>query len=122
MRWVELFESQNWWRASEVELREFATQFVGWATNEMGDPAGLHWTVENLDLDVFNNYANDWEWYFADERIQDRYGKAFINKPFHTPIVVSFENDELIIWDGYHRIATAIHRGDDTIMAVVGRD
>lgn len=113
----------NWAILIEDDLRQYAAQYVGWATNEMGDPEALGWRLENqFPVSEFHNVATDWEDYFRDDVVNNpRYDENFIKSEFHTPVVVSFENDELIIWDGWHRIACAVARGDECIMAIVGQ-
>lgn len=122
-RWINLMESVDWWLMSEDELREYAAQFVGYATDEMGDPDDLTFKFESqFPLIEFRGFAINWEEYFQDDVLRNsKYDRAFIEDSFHTPIVVSIEHGELFIWDGWHRIATAIHRGDEVVAAIVGR-
>lgn len=113
----------DWHTLDEAGLRSWAAQYVGWATSEMSHPDDLSWTLDTgFPLDVFHRIQTDWEAYYLDE-IADgvRYGDGFAELDYHTPVVLSVEAGEPIIWDGWHRIACAIHRGDDRIMAIVGR-
>lgn len=112
-----------WHDLDEEGLRAWASQYVGWATSEMSDPADLGWTLDHgLRLDVFHSLQTDWDEYYRDEIEESgRYGDGFADADYHTPVVVSIEAGEPIIWDGWHRIACAIRRGDRSIMAIVGR-
>lgn len=113
------------WRALDEDgLRSYAAQHVGWATDEMADPTDLSWTLDDgFDLGVFERLATDWGAYRQEEVVENpRYPDGFPEKAYHSPIVVSIEHGEPIIWDGWHRIACAIARGDHAIMAIVGRE
>lgn len=113
----------DWHALDEEGLRSWAAQYVGWATNEMSHPDDLSWRLEEgFPLDVLRQMQTDWGAYYHDE-IADgvRYSDGFADLDYNTPVVVSIENGETIIWDGWHRIACAIHRGDRRIMAIVGR-
>lgn len=114
----------EWPTLDEAALRDWAAQYVGWATNEMGDPADLSWRLDHdFRLEAFLAIPTDWEAYHRDEIIDGpRYDAEFADADYHTPIVVSIESGEIIIWDGWHRISCAIARGDRYIMAIVGRD
>lgn len=134
--WINLVEGRNlkavnesapnWHSMSEEQLRAYADNFVGMATDEMGDPDDLSWSLEWVSLDELDGVSLwcSWEDYYKDDvKGNSRYPEFQEgDAPFHTPIVMSFENDEAILWDGYHRVATACHRGDDTIWAIVGRE
>lgn len=113
----------DWHSLTEEELRQEAAQYVGWATNEMSDPDDLSWSLEaQFPLSEFRSIAVDWEYYFKDDvQGNPRYDKKFEEAEWHNPVIVSLENDEIIIWDGWHRITTSIARGDECIMAVTGR-
>jgi hypothetical protein len=112
-----------WDELDEAELREYASRYVGFATNEMGDPEDLAWALEHqFPLADFRSMPTDWAEYHADDVLENpRYDEAFSKAEFHTPVVLSVEADELIIWDGWHRIACAIVRGDECITAILGR-
>jgi len=112
-----------WHELDEAGLREWASQYVGWATNEMSDPADLSWTLEHgMRLDLVMDVGTDWDAYYVDEIEEGiRYDADFADADYHTPVVVSIEDVRTIIWDGWHRLACAIRRGDRGIMAIVGR-
>lgn len=112
-----------WHELDEAGLREWASQYVGWATNEMSDPADLYWALNHvMPLDLVRDVGTDWQAYYLDEIEEGlRYDADFADADYHTPVVVSLENGQAIIWDGWHRLACAIHRGDRGIMAIVGR-
>lgn len=112
----------NWDDQTEEELRAWASQYVGWATNEMADPDDLAWRIERqFPLSDFQSMQIDWHDYYKDDVLQNpRYDEEFIEADWDNPIVLSLENDKIILWDGYHRIATSIARGDECIMALVG--
>lgn len=113
----------DWKSLNEEGLRSFAGQYVGWATNEMGDPAELAWRLEvQFPLSEFLAMRTDWSEYHRDEILENPRYRGFDDAEFHTPVVVSSEHDELIIWDGWHRIACAIARGDECIMAIFGTE
>jgi len=114
----------RWDELDEAGLRAYAAQHVGWATNEMADPADLSWTLEEeFDLSTFGQIATDWGAYRQEEVVENpRYDDDFPETSYHTPVVISIEHGEPIIWDGWHRIACAIARGDRSIMAIVGRE
>lgn len=113
----------DWEELDEAGLRGYASQFVGFATNEMGDPEDLSWSLERqFPLADFHSMPTDWIAYHADDVVGNpRYDEAFAGADFHTPIVLSIESDQLIIWDGWHRIACAIVRGDECITTILGR-
>jgi len=112
-----------WHELDEAGLRAWAAQYVGWATNEMSDPADLSWSLERaMPLDAVRDVGTDWEAYYLDEIEEGlRYDGDFADADYHTPVVVSIEEGIPIIWDGWHRLACAIHRGDRGIMAIIGR-
>lgn len=112
----------EWAGLDEDGLRQWATQYVGWATNEMSDPDHLAWHLEEqFPLSEFRSIQTDWRDYFEDDvRGNPRYSPDFEDATWHTPIVISLEDDEIIIWDGWHRIATSMVREDECIMAIVG--
>lgn len=114
---------QDWNALDEPGLRLWAAQYVGWATNEMSDPDDLAWTLEHqFPVSDFRSVPTDWGDYFKDDvRGNPRYDEGFEDAEWHTPVVISIEDDEIIIWDGWHRIATSVTRGDECIMAIVGR-
>lgn len=111
-----------WASMDENDLRHYAATYVGSATDEMSDPANLKWTLEQFPTSSFQSVQTDWQQYYRDEVVRNPlYPVSFSLSPFHNPIVISIENDEIIIWDGWHRIACAVTRKDKHIMAVVGR-
>jgi hypothetical protein len=111
----------DWPSLKEEELRQYASVYVGWATNEMSDPKDLHWSLAEFDCSKFENIDTDWDAYFKDDVLENpRYDKDFLQQEFHTPVVLSVEEGEIIIWDGWHRIACAMHRKDRTILAIIG--
>lgn len=114
---------QDWNSLDESGLRKWAAQYVGWATNEMSDPEELAWNLEHqFPVSEFRSVPTDWDDYFEDDvRGNPRYDKDFEDAEWHTPVVISIEQDEIIIWDGWHRIATCVARSDECIMAIVGR-
>lgn len=113
---------RDWAGMSEHDLRDYAATHVGRATNEMGDPAELDWTLEMLDLDVLDALCVDWpEWHRQEVTPNPHCAWMHEGVVFHSPIVISIEMGEPIIWDGWHRIAHAKSRGDRGILAVVGR-
>jgi len=116
------FESiYDWPTLSEHGLRSYAAQYVGWATNEMSDPDDLKWTFTGIYPLTKIALERDWETYWEEEiLLNPRYDQDFINSKWHTPVVISIEEGETIIWDGWHRLASSIHRGDKTIIAIVG--
>ena len=112
----------DWSSLDEEGLRRHASQYVGWATNEMSDPGDLSWRLEmQFPLSEFRSVPTDWQDYFDDDvRGNPRYDEGFENAEWHTPAVISVEHDEIIIWDGWHRIATSMTRGDECMMVIVG--
>lgn len=114
---------RRWESPTEEELRAWAAQYVGWATDEMSNPEDLSWTLERqFPVSEFRYVPTDWTGYFDDDvRGNPRYEKEFEVSEWHTPVVISIEDDEIIIWDGWHRIATSIARGDECIMTITGR-
>ena len=114
----------DWSRLSEDALRSWAAQYVGWATNEMSPPEDLAWSLEpTFPLSTFLSMPIEWASYHREEIVENpRYDPSFASADYHTPVVVSIEMGEPIIWDGWHRIACAIHRGDDRILAIAGRE
>lgn len=114
---------QDWNALDELGLRRWASRYVGWATNEMSDPDELAWTLEHqFPVSEFRSVHTDWDDYFEDDvRGNPRYDEDFKDAEWHTPVVISVEEDEIIIWDGWHRIATSFAREDECIMAIVGR-
>jgi hypothetical protein len=113
----------DWHSLDEAGLRDYAATHVGWATDEMADPADLHWTLEHLPLDAMAAVHVDWEDWHRDEVAPNpRCAWMTPGIEFHSPVVVSIESGEPIIWDGWHRIAHAIHEGRGTIHAVTGRE
>ena len=123
--WIILAEAlMKWHRASEKTLGKYAASFVGWATNEMGDPEDLSFTfTEQFPLSELEHYlqGHSWEEYYESDVASQEIYAGLIDEDFKNPIVVSYEDDQLILWDGYHRVATAFYRGDDYIAAIVGR-
>lgn len=113
----------DWQSLGEDDLRKWAAQYAGWATNEMSDPDDLSWSfTDQFPVCDLRSIQMHWNDYFKDDvRGNPKYDHAFEQAEWHTPIVISLENDEIIIWDGYHRIATSITRDDECIMAIVGR-
>lgn len=114
----------NWEEMSEDLLKEWARQYLGWATNEMSDPDELEWTLERqFPLSDFKKIHTDWDSYYKDDvLLNPRYDSNFASETWHTPVVISLENDGIIIWDGWHRIATSIARGNKCIRAITGRE
>lgn len=112
----------DWCSLSESELRSYASVYVGWATNEMSDPKDLTWTLEAFHTSCFHAIETDWDAFFKDDVLANpQFEEGFENQDYHTPVVVSVENGSVIIWDGWHRIACSIHRGDEVILAIIGR-
>lgn len=113
----------DWPALNEEGLREWAAQYVGFATNEMSDPNDLSWRLEmQFPLQDFNSLCVNWQDYYDDDVLNNpRYEEEFEEAEWHTPIIISIEHDEIIIWDGWHRIATSVARGDECIMAIVGQ-
>jgi len=113
----------NWDETGTDLLRKWARQYVGWATHEMSDPEDLEWSLEKqFPVSEFKLMNVDWDDYYKDDVLQNpRYDPSFITEEWHNPIVISLENDEIIIWDGWHRIATSIARQDECITTIVGR-
>lgn len=113
----------DWHRLNEDGLRAWASQYVGWATTEMSAPGDLSWTLDDeMPLGPARSNGTDWAAFYRDEIEEGvRYDADFSDADYHTPVVVSIERGRIIIWDGWHRIACAIRRGDRTIMAIVGR-
>ena len=113
----------DWITLDEAGLRAWAAQYVGWATSEMSDPDDLAWTLERqFPVSEFASVHADWQDYFDDDvRGNPRYDEGFENAEWHTPVIISVEDDEIIIWDGWHRIATSVARGDECMTAIVGR-
>jgi hypothetical protein len=113
----------QWEALTEEELRAWAAQYVGWATDEMSDPEDLSWVLEHqFPTSEFLSMTTDWNEYFEDDvRGNPRYGEDFEDADWHTPVVISIEHEEIIIWDGWHRIATSVARGDECIMTIKGR-
>lgn len=114
---------RDWNELDQRGLREWAAQYQGWATTDMSDAEELRWTlVHQFPVSEFRSMSTDWAEYHADDVSGNpRYGDDFGKADWHTPIVISIEDDNVIIWDGWHRIATSIVRGDECIMAIVGR-
>ena len=113
----------DWHPLDEGALRAYAATFVGWATNEMGDPADLRWTLDRLPLDLLDAIQVDWDvWHREEVRPNPRCAWMTPDVEFHSPVVVSVEDGTIIIWDGWHRIAHAKWRGDRDVLAVVGRE
>ena len=113
----------DWQALNEDELRHQAAQYFGWASNEMSDPDGLSWRLEmQFPLSEFASVPTDWQDYFDDDvRGNPRYDEEFESAEWHDPAVISIENDEIIIWDGWHRIATSMTRGDECMMVLIGK-
>ena len=113
----------DWPSLDQAGLRAYADTFVGMATNEMADPGDLDWTLEQAPLDLFDALAVEWDVWHREEVVPNpTCGWMTGDVTFHTPIVISIESGEPIIWDGWHRIAHAKARGDRTIHAIIGRD
>lgn len=111
----------DWQNATEEELKEQAAQYVGFATNEMSDPDDLSWRLENQFPLTDFQFICDWQNYYDGEVLENpRYEEEFSEDEWYNPIIISIEEDGIIIWDGWHRLATSIARGDECIMAVVG--
>ncbi|MFZ3481885.1 hypothetical protein [Sphingomonas sp. 3-13AW] len=115
---------QVWRELDEAGLRSWAAQYVGWATTEMSPPDLLRWTLEERQpLELFRQTSTDWEAFYQDEIVRGGGSDpSFADLEFHSPVVISIEGGGVIIWDGWHRLACAIHRGDQTIMAIVGTE
>ena len=113
----------DWKTLDEEGLRKWAAQYVGWATNEMSDPDDLTWEyTEQFPMRDFTSLCVYWEDFYREEVLENpRYDHEFEKGQWHTPVVISIEMDEIIIWDGWHRIATSFHRKDEVIMAIIGR-
>jgi hypothetical protein len=70
--------------------------------------------------------AADWiKWFWAEHEAhveEGRFGYVYLlDEPFVEPVVIGFRGDEPDIWDGWHRCAAAIVRGDTHVPAVVVR-
>lgn len=113
----------DWRSLDEDQLRSYAATYVGWATSEMADPSDLRRTLEDVPLDLFEAVHVDWDEWYRDEVVPNpRCAWMTGDTGFHSPVVISVEGAEPIIWDGWHRIAYAIAAGRGTISAVVGRE
>lgn len=84
----------DWATLGEAGLRAWATQYVGWATNEMGKPADLSWSLDPaFPLDTFLSLCADWAVFHRDEIVEGpRYDAEFACADYHTPVVSSAGN------------------------------
>lgn len=112
----------------EDELRSIADMHRGACDDGGLDPADLDWRIERLDTRRLATCMprGDWAGWLRQE-IMDADGDRASDWPsternddVREPIVVTDVAGETLIWDGWHRTAVAIVRGDATIPAIVG--
>lgn len=112
----------------EDELRSIADMHRGACEDGGLDPADLSWTVVDMDASMLKGCmpSGDWKGWLEDE-IADAHGDrasdwpdAAGNDDIREPVVVTHVDGIALIWDGWHRTAAAIIRGDATIPTILG--
>ncbi len=120
---IRLIDRKPWGKMTPEDLREFAAEYVGFATNEMSPAEELDFTLtEQFPVSMFLDMPENWQDFFDTEvRENSAYDEEFEESDYDTPIIISLENDTIIIWDGWHRISCSVVRGDECMTAIVGR-
>jgi hypothetical protein len=112
----------------ENELRSIADMHRGACDDGGLDPADLSWTIVQMDVSLLAGCMpqGDWRGWLVDE-IADAEGDRASDWPdidgndeVREPIVVTQVDGTRLIWDGWHRTAAAIVRGDATIPTILG--
>ena len=126
---INIVESFDWSRLSSDDLAKIAHAEGDNATGKIKatdcdwhyDPALPLTRLESLMS------IQDWKTWMADEiemEAEDDLRRGWVDLPnenIHTPIIVMSARDGSIeLWDGWHRTASQIVRGADTIPAIVG--
>lgn len=123
----------DWQSLSEDELRQEAAAYRGEiddGSTFFFDPSAANWKLQYLDpkkLGVFNSVEDAQYWLDIEmdllntngyESITDDY-EFMLENGVSDPIVVGEHESKFTIWDGYHRSAIAVIRGEP-VLAIVG--
>lgn len=112
----------------EHELRMIADMHRGACDDGNLDPRDLSWRVLEMDVARLVGCMPQMGWaeWLRDE-IADAHGDRALDWPdvegddeIQEPIVVTDVDGEVQIWDGWHRTAVAIVRGDRTVPTILG--
>lgn len=112
----------------EDEMRIIADMHRGACDDGDLDPADLSWSLAQMDTARLASCMPDGDWAgWLTAEIQDAHeGRADdwpsveLEDDVQEPIVLTEVDGRILIWDGWHRTAVAIVRGDRTIPAIVG--
>lgn len=125
--------------AEQIQNRRTAKIYSGGAADETITPDNAIWNLEQIDLErlapLYSGGAKAW----LDEEIEIQteitgfephwcnFLKAenllqHLDETCDDPCVIAIDQDENIqIWDGWHRIACAIVKGEKSMDIIVGR-
>jgi hypothetical protein len=112
----------------EDEMRIIADMHRGACDDGDLDPADLSWSLVDIDTARLSSCMADGDWAGwlnaeiedAHEDRADDWPSVELGDDVREPIVVTDVEGRILIWDGWHRTAVAIVRGDRTIPAIVG--
>lgn len=113
---------------SEDGLRSLADMHRGACDDGGLDPTELSWTIVEMRTSLLVGCMPDGDWKgWLDDEIADAEGDRASDWPdadgedeVREPIVVTHVDGTRLIWDGWHRTAAAIVRGDATIPTILG--
>ena len=119
-----------WLDAADAAIAAEAASHHGACDDGDLDPADLHWSlVLDVPVALLAPLVDDWRaWFDAELAMfnEEHPGRAdayrsLMDEPLDDPIVITVEPARTQIWDGWHRTATRIIGGAETIPAIVGR-
>jgi len=123
----------------QINNRKWAAYHFGACDDGSIAPDEAVWNLETVPIELLSPLYPEGAKHFIDAEIENRreeYGRDphycdFLSAPdfeqyladnCEGPCVMSVDNDGVIqIWDGWHRIACAIVRGEPAIGVLVGR-
>ena len=122
-----------WTGLPEDALRLEASAHLGACDDGDLHPDDLDWRLAAVPVDVLiplmTGGRESWREWLADE-IADAQADGgdrasdwpSVDEPddVHEPVVVTIDGARVQIWDGWHRTACAIVRGDATVPAILG--
>jgi hypothetical protein len=125
----------DWWHCSSAELVREAELVHGDhddASEAFFQPEEGSWSVRLIDpmaVNAFDSAADASEWLSAEISMLEADGlgghlayREMLELGICDPVVVSTDGEVYTLWDGFHRTAIAIIRGEPLLAIVGSRD
>lgn len=125
--------------AEQIQHREWARYYFGACDDGSVKPEDAIWNMEDMPIETLAKLYEEGAAVFLEAEINERreeYGhdphwceflkaedfESYLETHCDFPCVISIDENQVIqVWDGWHRIACAIVRGEATMKLLVGR-